>query len=110
LREPVRADDVRARRDAGEDAFLGRQATGHLDRLVVLDRLDVVDALGNPLGRARRIAVLELQPELGAVRRRAPTGADERRVTDRLEDRVHRAMIAGAIALTKSPRAPIRES
>src|SRR6186997_1167539 len=32
LREPVRADDVRARRDPREDALFAREAERHLDR------------------------------------------------------------------------------
>src|SRR5690349_7032025 len=49
FRETVRADDVRPGRDAGEDALLLRKAQGHGERLVVLDRLDVVDLLGIPV-------------------------------------------------------------
>jgi hypothetical protein len=41
------------RRDAGEDAFLGREAPRHLDRRAVLDRLDVIDAVGVPLRHHR---------------------------------------------------------
>ena len=45
------------------------------------------------LHRSARVAVLELQPELRAVRRRAAMHADEWRVPDRLEDRLHAVTI-----------------
>src|SRR4051794_20495167 len=48
LREPVRTDDIRAGRDPPEDALLAREAKCHLERGVVLDRLDVVDFRGIP--------------------------------------------------------------
>jgi hypothetical protein len=45
------ADDVRAGRDAREDAFLRGEAGGHLDRFHVADRLEMVDLLGVPARR-----------------------------------------------------------
>jgi hypothetical protein len=54
------------------------------------------------LHRTGRVAVLELQPELRAVRRPEPPETDERRVPDRLEDRLHAAII--------SDRAPRRSA
>ena len=51
LGEPQRADDVRAGRDPGEDSLFAREAERHRDRLVVLDRPDVVDAVGVPVRR-----------------------------------------------------------
>ena len=43
---------------------------------------------------SRGIAVLELEPQLRAVRRRAATGAHQRRVPDRLQHRLHAVMIS----------------
>ena len=45
----MRADDVRARGDSREDPVLGCKPPRHLERLVVRDRLDAVDALWIPM-------------------------------------------------------------
>src|SRR5687767_15699030 len=50
------------------------------------------------LHRPRRVAVLQLHPQLGAVRRRTTAQPNERRVADRVEDRAHgRIMVERAI-------------
>ena len=51
LGEAMRADHVRAGRDAREDALLlAGEPKRHLDRLVVSDRLQVVDLPGSQCG------------------------------------------------------------
>jgi hypothetical protein len=78
---------------AGRDQSVSFGALDHRERHPVLHR-------------PRRIAVLELQPHLGAVRGHTVAQADERRVSDRLEDRLHAWMIAyRATPLRPSPRA-----
>jgi hypothetical protein len=64
------------------------------DRVVRSERAVTLRALDHRerhpvLHRARRIAVLELQPQLRAVRRRAARQPDERCVPDRVEHRGH---------------------
>src|SRR3954451_10422219 len=44
VRQAQRRDDVRARRDAREDALLACEAERHVDRFAVFDRPHVVDA------------------------------------------------------------------
>ena len=77
-RGPGAAARVLDDRVAGRDQPVPLGALDHRERHPVLHR-------------AGRVAVLELHPELGAVRRRAPAQPDERRVPDRVEDRAHAA-------------------
>src|SRR3954452_20818688 len=72
----MRADNVRAGRDAREDALLAREPQGHLDRLVVADRLEVVD-----LGR---IPVRHDEPGPPLDEKRAALAAADRRGPRRL--------------------------
>src|SRR5262249_60184971 len=74
--EPVSAGDVRARRDPREHAFLLREPPRHLDRLVVGDRLQVVDPGGIPLRHnAARPALDKERPALAALIAAEPAGS-----------------------------------
>ena len=83
----LRAADERDR-GAGAAAGVLDDRVARRDEPVPLGALD--HRLRHPvLQRAGRVRVLELQPELGAVLRRAVADPNERRVPDRLEDRLH---------------------
>jgi hypothetical protein len=95
LGEAVRDHDQRAvalragherKRGAGAAAGVLDERVAGRDEAVALGTLH--HRAGHPvLHRAGRVRVLELQPELGAVRRRAAFQADEWCVADCIEDR-----------------------
>jgi hypothetical protein len=102
LREAVRDDDQCAvalctaherERGARAAARVLHDRVAGRDERVPLGALDHRER--HPvLHRAAGVAVLELQPKLCAVRRSAPVHADDRRVPDCVEDRLHAGMIS----------------
>src|SRR5215831_7123465 len=89
----LRATDERERGPRAAARVLDDRVT-FLQQAVALGPLD--HRHRHPvLHRAARVAVLELQPQLRAVLRRAACQADERRVADRVEDR-HAASRTGS--------------
>jgi len=99
----MRADDVRAGRDSGEDAFVAGEATRHLDRLAIFDWLDVVDPARVPVRHHRPCPTLD-QERAGRAsadgrRRRRFMSLDEDAVgLERLRDAHERACRAHALA------------
>ena len=91
---PLRPADERERR-AGTSARVLDDCVAGSEEPVALGTLDHRER--HPvLHRPGRVAVLELQPELSAIRRRATAQTHERSVPDRLENRLHATIIPDA--------------
>src|SRR6266542_3662755 len=92
---PLRAGHERERGPRAAAGVLDDRVPGR-DQTVPFRTLDHRER--HPiLHRSRRVAVLELQPQLGAIRRRAAAQTNKRRVPDRFEDRLHWVMVSYAL-------------
>jgi hypothetical protein len=89
---PLRAGDERECRTRAAARVLDERVARR-DQSVALGALDHRQRHA-VLHRAGRVPVLELQPQLRAVRRHAPPQPHERRVPDRVEDRAQGPIIA----------------